>query len=216
MGSEATATSISRRSIGTATVTVISEGTFPWNLELEAPEVAWRRAIPEANAAGEVLLGSNVVHIALGSASILVDPGFDDQAAPPPPHFPGLKRTPGLAAGLAAIGVPTDAITHVVIKHAHSDHFMGVTTLHIGERMARFPRARHLLGRAEWEGNREREPRPNASAHRVPCQPDTTVFKPRRTRVQTCVSDRKKRARRPNEATTAAAKRLPSVASNLK
>ena len=156
MASETTAGYVASRRIGEATVTVISEGTFPWKLDLEAPEAEWRRAIPEANAAGEVVLGANVVHIRLGSDSILIDPGFADPSEPPPAYFPGLKRSPGLLAGLAAIGVAPEEITHVVITHAHSDHFMGVTAERDGERLARFPRARHLLARPEWDGNSER------------------------------------------------------------
>jgi glyoxylase-like metal-dependent hydrolase (beta-lactamase superfamily II) len=52
--------------------------------------------------------------------------------------------------------VAPEQITHVVITHAHSDHFMGVTLERDGERVARLPRARHLLGRPEWDGNPER------------------------------------------------------------
>ena len=156
MTSETTDGYVASCRIGDATVTVISEGTFPWKLDLQAPEFEWRRAMPEANAAGEVVLGDNVVHIRLGSASILVDPGFADPSEPPPAHFPGLTRSPGLHAGLAMIGVTPEQITHVVITHAHSDHFMGVTVERDGERLSRFPHARHLLGRPEWDGNPER------------------------------------------------------------
>ncbi len=164
--SEPTDSYIASRRFGDAAITVISEGVFPWKLELQAPEEEWRRAMPEANAEGEVILGNNVVHIALGAASILVDPGFDDPSAPPPPHFPGLRRTPGLAAGLATIGVWPEQITHVVLTHAHSDHYVGVTMQRDGRRVARFPRARHLLGRSEWEDNPDRaQPDSQLMAH---------------------------------------------------
>ena len=148
---------VASRRIGSAIVTIISEGSMRWAPELQAPEVEWRRAMPEAGANGEITLGLNVVHIRLGGASILVDPGFDDPARPSPWDEAGLVRSPGLLAGLATIGVRPEQITHVLITHAHGDHFAGVTTEREGQRVARYPRARHLLGRREWEGNPGRE-----------------------------------------------------------
>jgi glyoxylase-like metal-dependent hydrolase (beta-lactamase superfamily II) len=156
------ATPIASRRFGDAIVTLICEGTFPWNLELQAPEAAWRRAMPEADAGGAIMLGINVAHIRLGDASILVDPGFDDPSAVPSPHFPGLVRSAGLLAGLRAIGVVPGQITHVLITHTHDDHFAGVTTMRDGRRVARFPQARHVVGRPDWEGNADRE-RPDSA-----------------------------------------------------
>ncbi len=157
MADQPDATLVASRRFGDATVTLISEGTFPWRLELQVPESAWRRAMPEADASGAIILGINVAHIRLGDASILVDPGFDDPAAPSPPQFPGLVRSAGLVAGLRSIDVEPDTITHVLITHTHDDHYAGVTTEGNGRRAARFPHARHLVGRRDWEGNPDRE-----------------------------------------------------------
>ena len=156
------ATPIASRRFGDAIVTLISEGTFPWNLELQAPEAAWRRAMPEADASGAIRLGINVAYIRVGDAAILVDPGFDDPSAAPPAQFLGLVRTGGLEAGLRAIRVEPGQITHVLITHTHDDHFAGVTTMRDGRRVARFPQARHVVGRPDWEGNADRE-RPNSA-----------------------------------------------------
>ncbi len=142
---------ISTRRIGEGTVTVISEGMIPYALEFSVPEAIWRPSIPEADAEGKVLLGLNLAHIAIGDASILIDPGFDDPGSPE--HWPGIVRSPGMLAALAAIGVQPEAITHVLISHAHTDHFAGVAVECDGRHVARFPHARHLIGRADWEGN---------------------------------------------------------------
>ena len=62
--------------------------------------------------------------------SILIDPAYDDPGTAWDQAFaakwPGITRTPGLAAGLASIGVRPEEITHVLITHAHDDHFAGV------------------------------------------------------------------------------------------
>jgi len=148
---------VTSRRFGDATVTLISEGTFPWTPELTAPEAAWRRAMPEADASGAITLGVNVAHIRLGGASILVDPGFDDPSAAPHEQFVGLVRSEGLIAGLRTIGVEPDTITHVLLTHTHDDHYAGVTVMRDGGRVVRFPRARHFVGRRDWEGNPDRE-----------------------------------------------------------
>lgn len=148
---------ISSHRIGDATVTVISDGVLPWALEMQVPESEWRRAMPEADAAGKVLLGINAAHIQLGDASILIDPGFDDPNAekhePQGLEWPGLVRSPGLHAALAQMGVEPEAITHVLITHAHGDHFAGVTVVRDGVRVPRYPNARLYIERADWEAD---------------------------------------------------------------
>ena len=144
---------VSSRRFGEATVTLISEGTFPWQLAIEAPEDEWRQAMPDADADGAVMLGVTAVHMRLGNASVLIDPGIGEGSEL---AFSGLQRTPGLLPGLASIGIQPESITHVLITHAHDDHYMGLTTERDGERVAIFPRARHLIGRRDWEGNPER------------------------------------------------------------
>lgn len=150
MAAGLTGSFVDTRRIGDARVTLISEGVLPYALELQAPEAAWRRAMPEADAAGRVPLGLQVILIELGTTTLLIDPGFDDPGHPSDWDQEGLSRSPGLIAGLAAIGARPDDITHVAITHAHSDHYAGIVTEQDGRRVARFPRARHLLGRADW------------------------------------------------------------------
>src|SRR5438874_13603260 len=110
---------VDSRRIGDATVTVINEGVARWAPELPAPEVEWRRAMPEADAAGRIPIDFHVVHIRIGDASILVDAGFDDPSSAWGRAFvaewPGARRTPGLRAGLATIGVQLEQITHILI-----------------------------------------------------------------------------------------------------
>jgi hypothetical protein len=58
-------------------VTVISEETVtvPMEWVIDAPEEQWRAAIPGIQADGRERFRQNVIHIALGDASILVDTG---------------------------------------------------------------------------------------------------------------------------------------------
>jgi glyoxylase-like metal-dependent hydrolase (beta-lactamase superfamily II) len=148
---------IDSRRIGRATITAISEGTAWWAPLFQAPEAAWRAALPEADARDRIPIGLTTLLIQTEAATILVDPGFDDPDDPDgfiSPKLEQPRRSPGLTAALVTLGVAPGAITHVAITHAHPDHCCGVAVMRDGRLAARFPNARHLIGRADWDGAR--------------------------------------------------------------
>jgi glyoxylase-like metal-dependent hydrolase (beta-lactamase superfamily II) len=156
---------IASRQVGDATVTIISDATGLSTIIrdlADVPEAAWRREV-EADANGDVRLGYNVAHVRIGAASILVDLGFDDPSPSSQWKAPRHLRTPGVPAGLAAIGVRPEDITHVLITHSHGDHVAGGSVERGGRRVPRYPNARHVLNRLDWEGLPERA-RPDAHA----------------------------------------------------
>jgi glyoxylase-like metal-dependent hydrolase (beta-lactamase superfamily II) len=149
---------MSSRRVGDATVTVISDGTLFWAPRFPVPEAAWRAAMPEADAEGQVAFGLNVVLIQTPEAVVLVDPALDDPGSAFDAEFSravgvSISRSPGFAVALTELGVAPEAVDHVAITHAHGDHHAGVTVDRDGEPTVRFPKARHWLGRADWEGN---------------------------------------------------------------
>lgn len=148
---------VSSRPIGQAIVSIIRDGAFPWAPEILAPEDEWRAAIPEADSSGVLMIDMNVAHVRIGGFSILIDVGVGDASPELSRRRPHYVPTPGVVAGLASIGVRPEDITHVVITHAHGDHFEGVTIERDGERVPRFPNARYLLGRDDWVGNPMRD-----------------------------------------------------------
>lgn len=154
---------VSARRFGDATVTVINEGSLPIPVAsvFPPPEAEWIRAHGEADGSDRLMSDQAVIHVRIGDASILIDPAYDDPGTAWERAFavrwPGVTRTPGMAAGLASIGVRPEEVTHVLITHAHDDHFAGVVAERGGRREVRFPNARHLIGRADWEGNPRRD-----------------------------------------------------------
>jgi glyoxylase-like metal-dependent hydrolase (beta-lactamase superfamily II) len=153
---------IDTRHVGDATVTAVSEGELLWSPRFPVSESEWRQALPEADIDGRVWLGLNVTIIRLGEALIVVDPGMDDpdsawQRERPRvwPDWP-VTRTLGLAAALVDLAIAPQDVTHVAITHPHVDHYPGVVVERAGGLAPRFPRARHFLGRADWEGNPRR------------------------------------------------------------
>lgn len=150
------------RQIGDASITVIADGEMLWEPRFPVPEVEWRAALPDADEQGRIWIGLNVVLVRLGDALVVIDPGCDApdsawQATLPEiwPNWP-IRRTAGLDAALDELGIDPAEVTHVVITHPHGDHFPGVCREEEGQLVARFPRARHFMGRADWEGNPNR------------------------------------------------------------
>lgn len=62
---------------------------------------------------------------------------------------PGLAQPPEVSAQLAQMGIEPAAITHVVITHAHHDHFNGITVNPTAPTPC-FPNAIHMLGQADY------------------------------------------------------------------
>ncbi len=141
------------RHFGAATVTVISDGTSLWRPNFAVPAEELHAAMPEMDAEGRIIIGFHVILIQSGDATILVDAGFDDPASAWGRKFAatweGINRSPGVEAGLAQIGVQPEEITHLVLTHAHFDHYVGTTVEQAGTLVPRFPNARHLIGRAD-------------------------------------------------------------------
>ncbi len=140
--------------VGDATVTIINAGEMVINLAevLAVPESEWR-PLYGSSLEGLQLFPSQSIHIALPGVSILVDINdyalaesldssyFQANYAPPP----------GVVEQLQAQGIRPEDITHLVITHAHFDHYTGLTMERDGSYIPRFPNARVLLGRADWD-----------------------------------------------------------------
>lgn len=162
---------VQTRPIGEAVVTVISDGTLRWIPKFAITEDERRRAMPEADEKGRVVLGLNLAHVGLAGASIVIDPGLDDPSSAWAGEFaakwPGLTRTPGLVAALRGIDVAPDKVTHVLITHAHEDHLAGVAVDRGRDLGLRFPNARHVIGRRDWEEHPSRNVPDSALVRRL-------------------------------------------------
>ncbi len=154
----ATSGFVQSRTVGGATVTAISDGSGRSSImrELLVPREEWRREVA-ADEQDEITLGYNVAHVRIGAASILIDLGFDDPSPGSQWRAPRHRRSSGVVAGLAALGVGPEEITHVLITHAHGDHIAGGAVERDGRWVPRYPNATYFLGRADWEGNPARE-----------------------------------------------------------
>lgn len=138
--------------IGQATVSVINIGDLQaglrdWFSVAEHEWPAQYRALYNQ----QIRVPVQCIHVALPEASLLIDAGAYDFPADSPMLIPGYQPPPALTSQLADIGVQPEMISHVIITHAHFDHYNGVTRQQAGQLLPTFPNARYYLARPDWE-----------------------------------------------------------------
>jgi glyoxylase-like metal-dependent hydrolase (beta-lactamase superfamily II) len=145
---------VQSRPLGDITVTAINDGTLALPVELTVPEEVWRPEI-DADAEGKVPVDIHVLLVQTDDATILIDVGLDEPGSGWDQRFlqewPGSRRTPGVIAGLATVGIKPQDVTHVLLTHTHFDHVVGLAAEHEGQLVPRYPNAHVVLGRADWE-----------------------------------------------------------------
>ena len=143
--------------VGAVQVTAVCDVTanFPAPLERAFPLVQaaawapWRRRHPEAfSGTDRWRLRDWCFVVRAGDRTVLVDTGVGGPGVPGASWIGTAGRLP---EELAAAGVEPDEIDLVVLTHLHLDH-IGWNLAWDGDRpRPRFPRARYLVQRADWE-----------------------------------------------------------------
>jgi len=92
--------------------------------------------------------------IELPGTLVLLDPCDPRSIVESEYAIPGRAAALDLGAQLAGLGLAPEQVGHVVITHMHFDHYSGVVRDAGGAPALAFPRARHYVGRADWEARR--------------------------------------------------------------
>ena len=140
--------------VGAAKLNVINLGDLRFSLRevISTPEAEWRQKYGTLFEQ-RLSFPSQSILISAAGAFVLVDAGEYSKFAAEGGEYAedGYSPPPNLAKQLGTLGVGVDDIDHVVITHAHYDHFAGVTTTGGGSTEPTFPKARYYLGRGDWE-----------------------------------------------------------------
>lgn len=159
-----------RFSVGAAAVTVFRSGGFraPLGELMIVPEAEQTPGLARL-LAEPALFPCWSIHIALGQASVLVDPGRFDAPPGDPWLLPAAEIPPDLTEQLAAAGIDAGSITHVILTHPHDDHFAAALCGDAASPEPCFANARHHLSRIDWDSADFRAwlADPESSAHRV-------------------------------------------------
>jgi glyoxylase-like metal-dependent hydrolase (beta-lactamase superfamily II) len=138
--------------VGQAAVTVINIGELQADLTdwFNIPKQDWPAQYAPLYTQ-QIRVPVQCIHVALPEASLLIDAGAYDFPSDSSMLIPGYQPPPALTSQLADIGVQPEMISHVIITHAHFDHYNGVTRPQDGQLLPTFPNARHYLARPDWE-----------------------------------------------------------------
>jgi glyoxylase-like metal-dependent hydrolase (beta-lactamase superfamily II) len=114
------------------------------------PKALWQRRAP-ADDRNRIRLGLRPLLVRTGTLNVLIDAGIGDKMSPKEVDIFGLDRTEALERSLAAHGLAPRDIDIVVATHLHLDHAGGFTVREGDVVRPRFPRARYLVRRGEWD-----------------------------------------------------------------
>ncbi|MEZ4868896.1 MAG: MBL fold metallo-hydrolase [Caldilineaceae bacterium] len=91
------------------------------------------------------------IHIQLPQMALLVDAGLFDFGPDSPLVLPNYQPPPDLLTQMRTAGLDPVAVEHIIITHAHGDHFNALTIPQGNGYQPAFPNATVHLGRADWE-----------------------------------------------------------------
>ena len=115
------------------------------------PRTLWEKRLPPDDA-NRIPLGMRPLIVRSGKTTVLIDAGCGDKMGPKLSEIYQLDRRYHLDHSLADAGVSVDEIDIVVASHLHFDHVGGFTKVgKDGAIVPRFPRAKYIAHRAEWE-----------------------------------------------------------------
>lgn len=139
--------------IGEVDILPLSDGTF-W-LDGGAmfgvvPRTMWekRTVVDERH---RIPMSLTPLLVRTGGRNVLIDAGIGDKLGSKAVEIYGIDRTHDLDRSLADAGLTARDIDVVVATHLHFDHAGGFTTVVDGRVVPKFPRARHIIRRGEWE-----------------------------------------------------------------
>ena len=115
------------------------------------PRTLWEKKLPPDDS-NRIPLGMRPLIVRNGKTTAIIDAGCGDKMDAKLAQIYKLDRRYHLDHALAAAGLSPDDIDLVVASHLHFDHVGGFTKIgKDGSVVPRFPKARYIAHRAEWE-----------------------------------------------------------------
>jgi methylmalonyl-CoA epimerase len=128
------------------------------------PKVLWAPKAPP-DARNRILLATRPL-LVRGVRTLLIDAGIGDKGDEKFREMYAVDRARNLDQALADAGVSPEDIDVVLATHLHWDHVGGFTTRTVDGRVRpRFPRARYVVRRGEWEAATHPHERNRGSYH---------------------------------------------------
>jgi glyoxylase-like metal-dependent hydrolase (beta-lactamase superfamily II) len=127
------------------------------------PKIIWQKFNPPDHN-NLVKLDINLLLVRTDGENILIDAGIGDALSDRQRKMFGVERTSDLEKTLSELDLGPENVHLVVLTHLHADHAGGVIKVgEDGERLPRFPNARHVVQLKEWEEAMHPDERTSAS-----------------------------------------------------
>jgi len=144
---------VGRQTLGTLELVTLSDGFLRLDggaMFGTVPRTLWEKRLPPDDA-NRIPLGMRPL-IVRGEKTLLIDAGCGDKMDAKSAAIYALDRSYHLDHSLAEAGLTPDDIDIVLASHLHFDHVGGFTSLaKDGSVVPRFPKARYVAHRGEWE-----------------------------------------------------------------
>ena len=115
------------------------------------PKTLWEKRLPPDDS-NRIPLGMRPLIVRTGDVTLIIDAGCGDKMDSKLAQIYKLDRRYHLDHSLAEAGLSAEDIDIVVASHLHFDHVGGFTAVdQSGAIVPRFPKARYIAHRAEWE-----------------------------------------------------------------
>ncbi len=138
-------------SMGNAKITVINGGDFRLDggaMHGVVPKTLWNRLV-SCDERNRCTYSTNCVLVELAGRRVLIETGNGDKFPAKLKDLYGIDHDRSIAVALRDIGVDPESIDVVVMTHLHFDHAGGCTRRTASGVEPVFPRAEHVVQRAE-------------------------------------------------------------------
>lgn len=147
-------TTVGRHTLGDLELTTLSDGFFGLDggaMFGVVPRVLWEKRLPPDDS-NRIPLGMRPLIIRNGRQTVIIDAGCGDKMDAKSAQIYKLDRRYHLDHALAEAGIAADDIDIAVASHLHFDHVGGFTAAGADGRLVpRFPKAKYIAHRAEWQ-----------------------------------------------------------------
>lgn len=94
---------------------------------------------------------TNLFVVDTGSKKILCDTGLGSVLSEKEKKVYAVTEPSQIDTGLAGIGCSVHDIDYVIFSHLHTDHSGGAVTMRGGKMVPRFPKAKYVVQKLEWD-----------------------------------------------------------------